>query len=84
MSCRPSSRASRNPLLKDDDRAIFTAAGVSYGDFARTDYLPFGQSAKLIEKGDLDATLQSAGLGVDSIRQLATCGWSFSLGYCNK
>src|SRR5262245_43822948 len=53
-------------------RAIFTAAGLSYGDFSRTDYLPFGQSAKLIEKGDLDATLQSAGLGVDSIRQLAT------------
>ena len=53
-------------------RAIFAAAGVSYGDFSRTDYLPFGQSAKLIERGDLDATLQSAGLGVDSIRQLAT------------
>jgi uncharacterized protein len=53
-------------------RAIFTAAGLSYRDFARTDYLPFGQSAKLIEKGELDATLQSAGLGVDSIRQLAT------------
>src|SRR6266478_4570792 len=27
-------------------RAIFTAAGLSYGDFSRTDYLPFGQSAK--------------------------------------
>jgi len=53
-------------------RAIFAAAGLSYGDFARTDYLPFGQSAKLIEKGELDATLQSAGLGVDSIRQLGT------------
>jgi uncharacterized protein len=53
-------------------RAIFTAAGLSYGDFARTDYLPFGQSAKMIEKGELDATLQSAGLGVDSIRQLGT------------
>ena len=45
-------------------RAIFTAAGMTYGDFARTDYLPFGQSAKMIEKGELDATLQSAGLGV--------------------
>ena len=45
-------------------RAIFAAAGMTYADFARTDYLPFGQSAKLIEKGDLDATLQSAGLGV--------------------
>jgi uncharacterized protein len=53
-------------------RAIFAAAGLSYSDFSRTDYLPFGQSAKLIEKGDLDATLQSAGLGVDSIRQLGT------------
>jgi uncharacterized protein len=53
-------------------RAIFTAAGLSYGDFARTDYLPFGQSAKMIEKSELDATLQSAGLGVDSIRQLGT------------
>lgn len=53
-------------------RAIFAAAGVSYSDFSRTDYLPFGQSAKLIERGNLDATLQSAGLGVDSIRQLAT------------
>jgi TRAP transporter TAXI family solute receptor len=53
-------------------RAIFAAAGISYMDFARTDYLPFGQSAKLIERGSLDATLQSAGLSVDSIRQLAT------------
>jgi TRAP transporter TAXI family solute receptor len=53
-------------------RAIFAAAGIRYGDFARTDYLPFGQSAKMIEQGELDATLQSAGLGVDSIRHLST------------
>jgi TRAP transporter TAXI family solute receptor len=53
-------------------RAIFTAAGLKYSDFSRTDYLPFGQSAKMIEKGDLDCTLQSAGLGVDSIRHLST------------
>jgi len=53
-------------------RAIFTAAGMTYADFARTDYLPFGQSAKMIERGELDATLQSAGLGVDSIRHLST------------
>ena len=46
-------------------RAIFAAAGIRYRDFARTDYLPFGQSAKMIEQGELDATLQSAGLGVD-------------------
>jgi uncharacterized protein len=53
-------------------RAIFRAAGLQYADFGRTEYLPFGQSAKMIEKGDLDATLQSAGLGVDSIRHLST------------
>jgi uncharacterized protein len=53
-------------------RSIFAAAGMSYADFARTDYLPFGQSAKMIEQGELDATLQSAGLGVDSIRHLST------------
>ena len=53
-------------------RAIFAAAGMTYADFGRTDYLPFGQSAKMIEKGELDATLQSAGLGVDSIRLLST------------
>ena len=53
-------------------RAIFAAAGMTYADFGRTDYLPFGQSAKMIEKGELDATLQSAGLGVDSIRHLST------------
>src|SRR5262249_23152840 len=53
-------------------RAIFAAAGLSYADFGRTEYLPFGQSAKMIEKGELDATLISAGLGVDSIRLLST------------
>ncbi len=53
-------------------RAIFKAVGLTYADFALTDYRPFGQSAKMIEKGELDATLQSAGLGVESIRQLST------------
>lgn len=53
-------------------RTIFAAAGMTYADFGRTDYLPFGQSAKMIEKHELDATLQSAGLGVDSIRHLST------------
>lgn len=53
-------------------RAIFAAVGMTYADFGRTDYLPFGQSAKMIEKGELDASLQSAGLGVDSIRHLST------------
>jgi uncharacterized protein len=53
-------------------RVILAAAGMSLNDFARTDYLPFGQSARLIERGSLDATLQSAGLGAESIRQLGS------------
>lgn len=68
-------RVSVGPKLSGTElnaRAIFAAAGVSYSDFARLDYLPFGQSAKMIENGELDATLQSAGLGVDSIRQLSS------------
>jgi TRAP transporter TAXI family solute receptor len=53
-------------------RAIFKAAGLSYSDFSKTEYLPFGQSVELIKNRQLDATLQSAGLGVASIRDLAT------------
>ncbi len=53
-------------------RAIFDAAGMSYGDLGKTEYLPFAESVELIKNRQLDATLQSAGLGVASIRDLAT------------
>ncbi len=53
-------------------RAIFKAAGLSYKDLAKTEYLPFGESVELIKNRQLDATLQSAGLGVASIRDLAS------------
>lgn len=53
-------------------RAIFKAAGLSYDDFAKVEYLPFGESVELMKNRQLDATLQSAGLGVSSIRDLAT------------
>ena len=36
------------------------------------EYLPFGESVELMKNRQLDATLQSAGLGVASIRDLAT------------
>ena len=67
VSVGPSSRVPNSTRVPSSLRPAWT-----YADFARTDYLPFGQSAKMIEKGDLDATLQSAGLGVDSIRHLST------------
>jgi uncharacterized protein len=53
-------------------RAIFAAAGMSYDDLGRVEYLPFAESVELIKNRQLDATLQSAGLGVASIRDLAT------------
>ncbi|MAU95373.1 MAG: C4-dicarboxylate ABC transporter [Fulvimarina sp.] len=52
-------------------RAIFGAAGMSYDDLGKTEYLPFAESVELIKNRQLDATLQSAGLGVASIRDLA-------------
>jgi uncharacterized protein len=53
-------------------RAILKAAGLSYKDLSKVEYLPFGESVELIKNRQLDATLQSAGLGVASIRDLAT------------
>ncbi|RII83930.1 TAXI family TRAP transporter solute-binding subunit [Neopusillimonas maritima] len=53
-------------------RAVFKAAGLSYDDLGKVEYLPFGESVELMKNRQLDATLQSAGLGVASIRDLAT------------
>ena len=53
-------------------RAILKAAGLTYDDFAKVEYLPFGESDELMKNRQLDATLQSAGLGVSSLRDLST------------
>ena len=53
-------------------RAIFGAAGIAYKDFAKVEYLPFGESVELMKNRQLDVTLQSAGLGVSALRDLAT------------
>ena len=53
-------------------RAILSAAGISYKDFAKVEYLPFGESVELMKNRQLDVTLQSAGLGVSALRDLAT------------
>ncbi len=52
-------------------RAILGAAGLSYSDLGKVEYLPFGESVDLMKNRQLDATLQSAGLGVSSIRDLS-------------
>lgn len=53
-------------------RAILGAAGITYKDLGRVEYLAFGESVELMKNRQLDATLQSAGLGVASIRDLAS------------
>ena len=53
-------------------RAVFKAAGLAYADLGKVEYLPFGESVELIKNRQLDATLQSAGLGVASLRDLAS------------
>jgi uncharacterized protein len=53
-------------------RAILAAAGLSYKDMAKVEYLPFGESVELMKNRQLDVTLQSAGLGVSALRDLAT------------
>lgn len=55
-----------------NSRAIMKAAGLSYKDLSKVEYLPFAESVELMKNRQLDATLQSAGLGVASIRDLAT------------
>lgn len=53
-------------------RAIFKGAGMSYKDFGKVEYLPFGESVELMKNRQLDATLISAGLGVAAVRDLAS------------
>ncbi|MBK6602603.1 MAG: TAXI family TRAP transporter solute-binding subunit [Betaproteobacteria bacterium] len=53
-------------------RTILTAAGIGYKDFGKVEYLPFGESVELMKNRQLDVTLQSAGLGVSALRDLAT------------
>lgn len=53
-------------------RAILDAAGMGYDDLGKVEYLPFAESVELMKNRQLDATLQSAGLGVSSLKDLAT------------
>jgi len=53
-------------------RAILEAAGMTYDDLGKVEYLPFAESVELMKNRQLDATLQSAGLGVASLKDLAT------------
>jgi TRAP transporter TAXI family solute receptor len=53
-------------------RAVLDGAGLTYKDLSKVEYLPFNESVELMKNRQLDATLQSAGLGVASLRDLAS------------
>ena len=53
-------------------RAIFKAAGLTYEDMGKVEFLPFAESVELMKNRQLDATLQSAGLGMAAIRDLSS------------
>ncbi|MGE5247683.1 MAG: TAXI family TRAP transporter solute-binding subunit [Verrucomicrobiota bacterium] len=53
-------------------RQIFAAAGMSYKDFGRTDYLSFSESADQMKNRAIDATLMSSGLPNPGIMDIAT------------
>jgi TRAP transporter TAXI family solute receptor len=55
-----------------NSRAILAAAGMSYKDLGKVEYLPFAESVDLMKNRQLDATLQSAGLGVASLKDLSS------------
>lgn len=54
-----------------NSRAILAAAGLSYRDIGKVEFLPFAESVELMKDRQLDATLQSAGLGVASLKDLS-------------
>ena len=55
-----------------NSRAILAAAGMSYKDLGKVEYLPFAESVDLMKNRQLGATLQSACLGVASLKDLST------------
>ena len=52
-------------------RAILKAAGIKESDLGRIDNKSFSESTQAMVKKQLDATLQSAGLGVTSLKELS-------------
>jgi TRAP transporter TAXI family solute receptor len=55
-----------------NSRAILSAAGMTYKSIGKVEYLPFAESVDLMKNRQLNATLQSAGLGVASLKDLST------------
>ncbi len=56
----------------DEEAGFLAAAGMTYKDMGKVEYLPFAESVDLMKNRQLNATLQSAGLGVASLKDLST------------
>jgi TRAP transporter TAXI family solute receptor len=54
--------------------AVLKAAGLTFADLATVDHSPVGNSARMVERGELDATMAMAGLGVELVRHLLASG----------
>jgi len=52
-------------------RALLKAADLTYADFERVEYGPFSKAMELMKRGQIDVAVESAGLGVMSVRDLA-------------
>ena len=55
-----------------NSREILKAAGMSYADLGKVDYLSYADSVELLKNRQIDATMISSGLGVAALRDLAT------------
>ncbi|MFZ4538491.1 TAXI family TRAP transporter solute-binding subunit [Propionivibrio sp.] len=55
-----------------NSREIIKAAGMSYKDFSRVEYLSYAESVELLKNRQIDVTLISSGLGVAALRDLAS------------
>jgi len=53
-------------------RALLGAADISYADLLQAEYLEYGESVDLMVKGQLDAAIISAGLGVAAVKRAAS------------
>jgi uncharacterized protein len=63
--------ASKSPV-ELNARTILKAAGLSYKDLAKVEFLPFGESLEMIKDHQIDGTLQSVAPGASGLRDLAT------------
>jgi TRAP transporter TAXI family solute receptor len=54
--------------------SVLRGAGMSFRDLAEVDHSPFGNSVRMVERGELDATEVTGGLGVEAVRHLLATG----------